>query len=311
MAGRGTDIVPEPGTGLHVIGTEVNPARRVDDQLRGRAGRQGQPGTTRFMVSLEDRPLAGRTLGAGLRGRARAQGQPDLGPLPVDDRELERIQDLSTLDAEAQRAFLSDYHRVLDGQTLAHYSRRRATPSSDAMYEESILAARGLARRAVDRCFGEAPVTDYGRRFDGLAAEMYLDFGLDCEDLWGLGLDALARGLGELLADRLEEARTILGAARFDELARVLLVQAGDDLWCGHLERLHEMMAVAPLAPADHRSAVASFQRDCAAEYEGFLQDTLDSFIPRLLETVDSEVELRDLVSQDVEMPSELAGILV
>ena len=312
MAGRGTDIVPEPGTGLHVIGTEINPSRRVDDQLRGRAGRQGQPGTTRFVVSLEDRHVAGRVLGSGLRGRTRADGQSlDPGPLPVDDRELGRIQDLSTLDDEAQRAFLSDYHRVLDGQTLAYYSRRSASPASYDMYEESLLAARGLAGRVVERCLGTSPVADYDRRFDELAAEMDLDFGLDCEGLWGLGLNALEQGLGDLLAGRLDEARAALGPARFDALARTVLVQTGDDLWCGHLERLQEMMAVAPLAPADHRSAVAAFQRGCAAEFEGFVRDTLDSFVPRLIEAADSETAPANPGPWDVELPAELAGILV
>ena len=307
MAGRGTDIVPGPGAGLHVIGTEISPARRVDDQLRGRAGRQGRPGTTRFMVSLEDRPLAGKTLGSRLRRRAHLQP----GPLPVDDGELERLQDLSALDDETQREFLSDYYRVLDAQTLAYYSHRSAGLESGDLREECALAARGLARRMVERCFGPAPVANYARRFDVLAAEMYIDFGLDCEGLWGLGMDELVLGLGNLLADRLEQARSALGDAKFDELARVVLVQTGDDLWCGHLERLQEMMAVAPLAPADHKSAVAAFQRDCAAEYEGFLRDTLDSFIPRLIEATDSEVALAELEPHDVDLPVELAGILV
>ena len=311
MAGRGTDIVPEPGAGLHVIGTQINPTRRVDDQLRGRAGRQGQPGTTRFMVSLEDRPLGGRTLDAGLPRRDPAGSRtPELGTLPVDDRDLERLQDLATLDDEAQRTFLSDYYRVLDGQTLAYYAHRRAGLESGDIHEECVLAARGLAERAVQRCFGPAPFTDYAPRFDELAAEMYLDFGLDCEDLWGLGLDELTRRLGDLLVDRLEEARAALGSSRFDELSRMVLVQAGDDLWCGHIERLQEMMAVAPLAPADHRSAVAAFQRDCAAEYEGFQRDTLDSFIPRLLEAADTEIDRDDPAPWDVELPAELAGIL-
>ncbi len=310
MAGRGTDIVPEPGAGLHVIGAELNPSRRVDDQLRGRAGRQGQPGTTRFMLSLEDRPVAGRTLGAGIRRRARRRGPADPGAVPVDERELERVQDLSTLDDEAQRAFLSDYYRVLDGQTLAYYAHRLRTQDSGDVLEECAGAARGLAARTVERCLGIAPFDDYERRFDELADEMHLDFGLDCEGLWGLGLDELARRLGDMLVDRLEGARAALGPSRFDELARVVLVQAGDDLWCGHLERLQEMMAIAPLAPAGHKSAIAAFQRDCAAEYEGFVRDTRDSFIPRLLAAADSEAALRNIEPRDVDLPAELAGIL-
>ena len=93
-------------------------------------------------------------------------------------------------------------------------------------------------------------------------------------------------------------------------LARTVLVQTGDDLWCGHLQRLQEMMAVAPLAPLDHRSAVAAFQRDCAEEYEGFVQDTLDSFIPRLLAAADAETVQND-PEPCIELPAELSGILV
>ncbi len=311
MAGRGTDIVPDPGAGLYVIGTQISSTRRVDDQLRGRAGRQGQAGTTRFMVSLDDRPVGGRTLGAGLARRGPTGGRtPDLGPLPVDDRDLERIQELATLDDEAQRTFLSDYYRVFDGQALAYYAHRSAKLESTDVHQECVVAARGLAERAVQRCFGPAPFTDYAPRFDELAAEMYLDFGLDCEGLWGLGLDELANGLGDLLVDRLEEARTALGSPGFDELAQTVLVQTGDGLWPGHLERLQEMMAVAPLAPSDHRSAVAAFQRGCAAEYEGFLQDTLDSFLPGLLEAADSEIAQGHPEPLAEDLPAELAAIL-
>ena len=58
MAGRGTDIILGPGVadkgGLHIIGTERHESRRIDNQLRGRAGRQGDPGSVRFYLSLED-----------------------------------------------------------------------------------------------------------------------------------------------------------------------------------------------------------------------------------------------------------------
>ena len=92
MAGRGTDIKLGPGVrdagGLHIIGTERHEARRIDRQLRGRSGRQGDPGSSQFFLSLEDdlMRLFGSDRIAGDHGAARAEGRrrhpaPDDHPL--------------------------------------------------------------------------------------------------------------------------------------------------------------------------------------------------------------------------------------
>jgi preprotein translocase subunit SecA len=125
MAGRGTDIKLEPGVaelgGLHVIGTNRHESRRIDNQLRGRAGRQGDPGSSRFFVSLEDELLV--------------KYGNDLLRLEDDVESLQRLVEGQNLDI---RQFLNKYESVIEGQRQKIQQRRRnilmgATPCSSEL----------------------------------------------------------------------------------------------------------------------------------------------------------------------------------
>jgi preprotein translocase subunit SecA len=113
MAGRGVDIRLGPGVvergGLYVMGTNRHESRRIDNQLRGRAGRQGDPGRSRFFVSRED-PLLQRY----------SEEESGRGATPDS---IQRIAEGQSLDI---RLFLRKYERVLEGQRLAIHSRRQA-----------------------------------------------------------------------------------------------------------------------------------------------------------------------------------------
>jgi preprotein translocase subunit SecA len=108
MAGRGTDIKPPPEViaagGLHVLGTERHEALRIDRQLAGRSGRQGDPGSCQFFVSLEDDLLEGLGQGrqAGLRERGRRGGNADwdsyLPLFPRAQRKVERRHYINRID---------------------------------------------------------------------------------------------------------------------------------------------------------------------------------------------------------------------
>ena len=117
MAGRGVDIRLGAGVaalgGLHVIGTNRHDSRRIDHQLRGRAGRQGDPGSSRFFVSGED-PLMAK-FGEGDAGRT-----PD---------QLQRMAEGRNLDI---RLFLRKYEHVIEGQRLSMRARRERRPDRRA-----------------------------------------------------------------------------------------------------------------------------------------------------------------------------------
>lgn len=114
MAGRGVDIALGEGVadlgGLHVIGTNRHHSRRIDHQLRGRAGRQGDPGSSRFFVSRQDALFI-----------KHADGNPN-----ADVDQLQRMAEGENLDA---RLFLQKYERVLEAQRLSMRDRREAVLS--------------------------------------------------------------------------------------------------------------------------------------------------------------------------------------
>ena len=135
MAGRGTDIrlghgVAELG-GLHVIGTQKHESRRIDNQLRGRAGRQGDPGSSQFFVSLEDDLLV-----------KYGDLHPELGR---DPDTVQRLVEGHHLDA---RLFLQKYELPIEGQRYRIHAHRQSVLSGETRCESDV--ARIVTLRAID-----------------------------------------------------------------------------------------------------------------------------------------------------------------
>jgi len=131
MAGRGTDIVLGPGVadlgGLHVLGTERHEARRIDNQLRGRSGRQGDAGSSQFFLSLDDdliRLFAAEWTLKVLKGLAWEEGQPIYAKMLT--RGIERAQKKVEERNFEIRKNLLEYDEVMDHQRKIFYSRRRS-----------------------------------------------------------------------------------------------------------------------------------------------------------------------------------------
>jgi preprotein translocase subunit SecA len=118
MAGRGTDIRLGGGVadlgGLYVIGTNRHESRRIDNQLRGRAGRQGDPGSSRFFISMEDDLMIKYAAG-------------DIGS-PLDSERIQRVVEGQNLDI---RQFLYKYEHVIEGQRQQIQRRRQAILSGE------------------------------------------------------------------------------------------------------------------------------------------------------------------------------------
>src|SRR5713101_1087980 len=154
MAGRGTDIVLGPavaeGGGLHIVGTELHESRRIDNQLRGRAGRQGDPGSSRFFLSLEDDLL--RIFGADrIQGLMQRLGMEE--GVPIEHRLITRAISNAQSKVEAHnfdiRKHLLEYDDVMNKQREVVYTRRRGLLSGEALRDEVMEIADGLAEDTV------------------------------------------------------------------------------------------------------------------------------------------------------------------
>jgi preprotein translocase subunit SecA len=264
MAGRGTDIIlggdgdaEEPDAreadqravadagGLHVIGTSHHEAARIDDQLRGRAGRQGDPGSSQFMVCLDDElwQKFGRLEIDDLRADLEQAGHPPGRPItsPSVLRLLLQLQKKVDEENRAIRRDVLKYDLVIHAQRESIYGWRRTLVTGEGFDPENLVrqAAEDLAFEAEDDL--------------QLAAAMQACFSspvsFGAAERGDLAFSAAERA-AELLAAREER----LGAEIVREIGRQILLGSIDELWTDHLsalERLEEGIGLRGYAQVD------------------------------------------------------------
>ena len=176
MAGRGTDIKLSPDAkaagGLAIIGTERHDSRRVDRQLRGRSGRQGDPGSSQFFVSLEDNlmRLFGSDRIAGLMDRM-GHVEGEMIQHGLVSKSIERAQKKVEENNFGIRKRLLDYDNVMNAQREGIYKRRR-----NALYGERLQV--DIANMLYDLCDALVRSTHPDRNFEGFALEVYEQLGI-------------------------------------------------------------------------------------------------------------------------------------
>ena len=270
IVGTGKEISMEFGLGLHVIGTEMNEAARVDRQLRGRSGRQGQHGSSRFVLSLEDRPFV-----TSSRRPAR---------LDVEDAEalVKRVQSSIQGDAEALRIVSYDLARIIERQTLNYYRARNAVLDDESFDETCRDMAKEVVARLVERLLPATAVGDYSTQFDDLAESVRLDFGIDIEDLHGLGAESICEEISEAVITRIGDVEAALGARNYNRLAKTMALQASDGLWTQHLDLVQDLIVNAQLSTSGHNSVVAELVFRAEDAYRTFTEQASDRFVSRL-----------------------------
>ena len=240
MAGRGTDIVlgGDPARhrdaivaagGLHVIGTAHHESARIDDQLRGRAGRQGDPGSSQFMVSLDDAiwQKFGRLEISDLRDALAAQDRAEDQPLEGGRvrRLLRSLQDKVDQENKAIRKDVLKYDLVIHAQRETIYGWRRTLVSGEGYDPQEVVrdVVQDLAEDAED--------------LDQLAALLQDIFGDNLELAEDYRLDPIPHATDAALA-LLQSREQQLGAEAVRELGRQVLLGSIDELWTEHLSAL-------------------------------------------------------------------------
>jgi len=248
--------------GLHVIGTAHHEAVRIDDQLRGRAGRQGDPGSSQFIVSLDDDiwKKFGKTDLAHIRGRLQRQGhqQGEEVGSPAVLRTLRALQKKVDVENQAIRRDVLKYDLVVHVQRETIYGWRRTLVSGEGYDPQEIV------REVVDDLCQQHP--DRGVLSQALGAVFHAPFDLP-EGGRGDPAEATERALA-LLRQR-EDA---MGQDLIRELGRQLLLQAIDELWTEHLsalERVEEGIGLRGYAQVD---PVLEWRREATVMWEELLQ---------------------------------------
>jgi preprotein translocase subunit SecA len=244
MAGRGVDIklgdgVPELG-GLHIIGTERHESRRIDNQLRGRAGRQGDPGSTRFYVSLEDEVM--RLFGAErINNIMNMVGFTDETPIEAKliTKSFERAQSKVENQNYEMRKHVLEYDDVMNKQREIIYAERRKVLRGESLRPFMLQTLEDKVASAVD---GNAPENLHPSEWDleEILTELELIFPVRAHvsvtDLEKLDRDGMKAKLNEvaLAAYEAKEQELSPELMRLVE-SQLIMLPIIDRLWVDHL----------------------------------------------------------------------------
>ena len=315
MAGRGTDIVLGEGVvekgGLHIIGTERHESRRIDNQLRGRAGRQGDPGSSRFYLSLEDdflRLFAANTL-ASLMDRLGVEEDEPIES-PVLSRAIESAQkkvEARNFDARKQ---VLQYDDVMNMQREVVYKQRRDILTQASLREDVMHFLQGVVDDVVS---AHCPANLHPDEWDlgpvlDMLEDIYLPRGSVTKDqLQGNTREELVEFLTQAGESAYEAKEEELGEEAMRELERMVLLRVVDSKWMEHLDAMDNLREGVGLRAYGQRDPLVEYKREAYNMYAEMTKAIREEVV-RILFHVEmaSEESLNaaEPVAQVVDIPS-------
>ena len=263
--------------GLHILGTERHEARRIDNQLRGRAGRQGDPGSSRFYLSLED-DLMRIFARAWVSGLLQRLGMEE--GVPIESRMISKRIEGAQKAVEAQnfesRKHVLEYDDVMNKQREAVYGLRRELLSGIDQ-KELILEdyVTGMVAEALDR-FAPRDVHVEQWDLDGLRKYLIDNFGLDLAKA-GVDADKLNRQeLGDAVFEKLQELYNAkekqMGADAMRYHERMIMLSVMDTQWKDHLLNMDHLKEGIGLRGYAQRDPLVEYKRESFDMFESMMQ---------------------------------------
>ncbi len=224
MAGRGTDIKLGPGVrevgGLAILGTERHESRRIDLQLRGRSGRQGDPGESQFYVSLEDELM--RLFGSDRTARVMDRLGLEDGAVithPWINKSIERAQKKVEQNNFAIRKRQLEYDDVLNAQRQVIYDRRMHALKGERLHGDILEMVQDVVAAIVKKHYGDGNLEEMREE---LLRTMAFDYEIERERFVRLGEDGLADDITEKAVDFLNRKREALARPFYNTVRQIL-----------------------------------------------------------------------------------------
>ncbi len=281
MAGRGTDIVLGEDVsvlgGLHIIGTERHESRRIDNQLRGRAGRQGDPGSTQFFISLEDDLM--RLFGSdNIMGIMDRLGMDD--SIPITSKMISRSIETAQRRVEGRnfdiRKHVLEYDDVMNQQREIIYAQRRSVLTGEDLRSNIMDMLNKVAKDTVETFSGEST---FPEEWDLLS---FLEY---CENLLLPGHELTVEQLAKLTKEEVQELlhdqaldlydrrEEMFGSELMREIERAVMLQVVDNKWMDHLDAMDMLREGIGLRAYGQKNPLVEYK------HEGFdmFQNMIDS----------------------------------
>jgi preprotein translocase subunit SecA len=274
MAGRGTDIVLGTGIagkgGLHVLGTERHEARRIDNQLRGRCGRQGDPGSSRFYLSLEDdlMRIFGSDRISGLMQRLGMEEGQEIEHALVT-RAVETAQKRVEGRNFEIRKHLLEYDDVMNRQREIIYEERNRVLESASLTEHVMEILEDVVNDLIVQCVNPE-LREEERNEEGFRTAFYNKFGIHLKEAYFTKHDFedWQNNLMEQVKSAYKNKMERFGSDRMHFLERYVMLQVIDSKWKEHLRAIDELREGIHLRAYGQRDPLVEYKHESFNMFE-------------------------------------------
>jgi len=273
--------------GLHILGTERHESRRIDNQLRGRAGRQGDPGSSRFYLSLEDDLM--RIFGSDrISGLMQKMGMEEGVPIEhgMVTRAIERAQKQVEGQNFSMRKHLLEYDDVMNKQRVAIYRLRREILEGKEQREYVLELAENVLEFLLETHLG-AEVSPEEWDVDAFRQALGRQFGLDNAGISGIDWEGLSREqirkeLSNRILDKYQKKEAVIGPDLMRTHERIIMLQVVDTQWKDHLYAMDHLKEGIGLRGYGQRDPLIEYKKESFDMFEA-MWDRIEEEIVRIL----------------------------
>ena len=304
MAGRGTDItlgegVPELG-GLAILGTERHESRRIDNQLRGRAGRQGDPGSSQFFLSLEDDLM--RVFGAdNITGIMDKLGMEEDEPIEhsLITKSIERAQKKVEDHNYNIRKYVLEYDDVMNQQREVLYEQRRRILRNESLRDTINEMIDKLVTESVDAYADEKLYPeewDYEGLYKHLSQYFLTEDIMTPQDMEEYSRQELLERLLEIAHAEYQDRVDMLGDAMFGQLEKAIMLRVVDNKWMEHLDNMDMLREGIGLRAYGQKNPLVEYKFEAFDMFQNMIAAIQD-------ETIMALYKIRAQLIQEIEEP--------
>ena len=280
MAGRGTDIKLGPGVaelgGLMIIGTERHESRRIDNQLRGRAGRQGDPGTTQFFLSLEDdlmRIFGSENISKFMDKLGMDEDEPITAKIIT--RSIEKAQKKVESHNFEIRKYVLEYDDVMNQQREVLYGQRRQVLTADSLRDTIMGMVDDIIHEGLDKYANEKLYPEEWD-FAGLLSQMQQYFvpknATSVEELENLSRVEVQDKLKQIAVDLYEERLKEIGEQTMKELEKAIMLRVVDSKWMDHLDAMDALKEGINLRAYGQKNPLVEYKFEAYEMFEEMIE---------------------------------------
>ena len=328
MAGRGTDIKLGEGVealgGLFIVGTERHESRRIDNQLRGRAGRQGDPGASRFYLSLEDDLLRLFASDRVTKIMDKLGMEEDE---PIEHKLITNSIEHAQKKVEARnfdiRKHVLEYDDVMNQQREVMYGERRKILTGENLKENILSMVNHIIKTEMDQYANEKLYPEEWT-LDGLiedAEKIYAPQGkLKKEELAAMSRDGLKEALEQTALEGYQQRELLFGEENMRELEKVVMLRVVDTKWMEHLDHMDMLRDGINLRAYGQRNPLAEYKIEALnmfEEMEGAIMDQIATLMyhvsivtPEQQEAMQAEAQKRRAEQEIAKQRSQLSDHL-